>query len=60
MAPAARKELINSLTKTEIELLLIVPGVKTTVALNQFSVQDDDELISNDGTEVVWRLEFAF
>ena len=53
MAPAARKELINSLTKTEIELLLIAPGLKSTVALNQFSVQDDDELISNDGTEVV-------
>ncbi len=60
MAPAARKELINSLTKTEIELLLIAPGLKSTVALNQFSVQDDDELISNDGTEVVWQLEFAF
>ena len=60
MAPAARKELINSLTKTEIELLLIVPGLKSTVALNQFSVQDDDELISNDDTEVVWQLEFAF
>ena len=60
MAPAARKELINSLKKTEIELLLIAPGLKSTVALNQFSVQDDDELISNDGTEVVWQLEFAF
>ena len=38
----------------------IAPGLKTTLAFNQFDVSDNAELTSNDGTSMVWQLEFGF
>ena len=38
----------------------IAPGLKTTVALNQYEVSDNDATVSNDGSELVWQIEFAF
>ena len=38
----------------------IAPGLKTTAAYNQYEVEDNLLQVSNDGTELVWQVEFAF
>lgn len=38
----------------------LAPGLKTTIAVNQYDVEDNAELTSNDGSEFVWQLEFGF
>lgn len=38
----------------------IAPGLKTTLAFNNTEVSDNRKKISNDGSELVWQLEFAF
>ena len=41
----------------------IAPGLKTTAAYNQYEVEEEFlgiGLRSNDGTEIVWQVEFAF
>ena len=39
----------------------IAPGLKTTLAMNQFDVEDKGTATSkNDGSEIVWQVEMAF
>ena len=39
----------------------IAPGLKTTLAMNQFDVEDKNTATSkNDGSEIVWQVEMAF
>ena len=38
----------------------IAPGLKTTLAFNQFDVSDNEARTSNDGSSIVWQLEFGF
>ena len=38
----------------------IAPGLKTTAAYNQYEVERNEHLIANNGSELVWQVEFAF
>lgn len=38
----------------------IAPGLQTTLAFNQFEVTDNAAKTSNDGSEIVWQIEFGF
>ena len=38
----------------------IALGLKTTLAFNQFDVSDNAARTSNDGSSIVWQLEFGF
>ena len=39
---------------------IIAPGLKTTAAYNQYEVERNEHLIANNGSELVWQVEFAF